>query len=259
MRILRAGAGLLRLRLVAPLLALLAACEQRGDAGWYAYALAEAPSYEDAAAACRRIDARSTREDCLLAVLESHDRLAEADCGELQDPVWHDECLFQLAERRRAAGDLAEAIRTCHRTRFSRPCAWHLLQDEVQASIDLPAPEAEARLQPFAAADPLPDAAFQFWMIRFREQGTRGRTVDEADCASLQDPSQCRRALQSHIHRMLEALGNLDLQKTCAREPGTRANVRGAPAWVLGSLALETERQWEAEFCPAREAAPPAQ
>lgn len=240
----RPYAGVLLLGLTLP------ACHPpRSDAEHYVAALA-AEDFSVARAACRRIRDREARDDCYLAALEAHHRLSEEDCAEIQSPRWSAECLFQLAERQSAAGDLDLALLTCERSRFARFCAWHLLQDEVQAGLDEPVDVAEARVDRFRGARAIPDALHQFWLIRFREQGAAGETLDEADCEDSRDPVACRHAVEDHVRRVMDALGKASRHSTCLAEPGQRATTRGGPAWKPGPVANAAEARWVAERCP---------
>lgn len=214
----------------------------------YAKAAAEA-DFSSARGLCRDIRVEATRDDCLLAVLESHQRLSDADCSEIRDQKWYAECLFQLAERQSAGGDLALGLSTCDRSRFARSCTWHLLQDQVEATLDLSPAEAEPRIDLFKGVRTLPDAPEQFWLTRFRELSGAGRPVDEADCDGLRDPEACRIAVASHVRRALEALGRASLHTVCDAEPGQRATTKGRPAWVAGPIASAEEARWVATHC----------
>ena len=189
------------------------------------------------------------REDCLLAVLERHHRLSPEDCGELTTQKWHAECLFQLAERQGRAGELSAALQTCASSLYARFCSWHLLQDQVQASLDDAPVVAEARLDGFAGVTVLPDAAFQFWMIRFREQATDGRSLDESDCHGLRERGECERAVVEYVRRKLDAISHGRMPAVCGGTPGRRAMAHGQPAWKAGPLATSAEDAWVAERC----------
>lgn len=182
-------------------------------------------------------------------MLEQHQRLSDADCAEITSVKWYAECLFQLAERQADAGELALGLQTCDRSRFARSCTWHLLQDQVQATLTLPPVEAEPRIEAFRGVRTLPDAPYQFWLTRFREQGGLGRSVDEADCDGLRDRRACELAVEAHVRRTLEVLGRASLRTVCAAEPGRRAMSKGQPSWAPGPVASGTEERWVAERC----------
>jgi hypothetical protein len=227
------------------------ACEDSAPAGEaFPAALMETESYEVAVAHCDRIASDELRGDCRVALMESWNRLDPADCESMESPLWRDECLFLLGERQLAAGDLALGLATCEQTRFRRNCAWHLVQDEVQATLELPAPEAEERILAFADATPIPDAAMQFWIIRFRERAGAGYALDEADCETLQDPIPCRAAVERHIHGILDARVKRKLAETCDAKPGERATLNGEPAWTVGEVSLRAEASWVETRCP---------
>lgn len=230
-------------------LALLAGCERRSDATLYADALAETKDFDAAANLCRQIRPPLVRDDCLLAVIEAHDRLSEQDCAEITEAKWSSECLFQLAERQSHAGDLQLGLRTCERSTFGRACSWHLLQDEVQASMEERPSVAEDRIADFRGARLIPDAPFQFWLTRFREGAALGRTVDEADCDELKDADPCRKAVEDHVRRSLELQWRASRKSVCEAAPGQRAMSHGKPAWVSGHIAAEAEARWVNERC----------
>ena len=237
------------MRWILPVLLALGACNRGlGDAGWYTAALAE-KSYGAAASDCRKIHAADSREDCLLAAMSQNNRLQDADCAELTVSKWHEECLFMLGERISASGNLALGLQTCERSRFARSCTWHLLQDKVQATMDQPPATAERVLDHFQRVPSLPDATYQFWVIRLREAAELGRPVDEADCIPSRDPAACRRAVEAHVRRILDTLGRGGLASACKAAPGARATTGGKPAWLPGPITLAVEANWVREKC----------
>lgn len=239
------------------LLGLILGCAgPRSDAELYSEALARTETFEQADGLCRRIVDDDGRGDCLMAIFERYDRLQPSDCGSIDMGIWRDECMFQLAERQRAAGELATAIQTCHENRFGRNCAWHLLQDEAEASLDDAPVDAEKRIAPFSASRRLPDAGRQFWTIRFRELGARGTTLDEALCDGLAEPSSCREAVAVHVRTILDATGRTNRARTCAAAPGRRATIKGNPAWLAGPVTLAAEADWVGRWCGENAGAP---
>lgn len=232
-------------------LALMGCGDPPPDAGASAYhrALKSDAGYAAAAAACQDIADERVRGDCLLAVMERWEHLDPASCDALTDPVWADECRFQLAERQRAAGKLAIAIQTCEGTRFRRSCAWHLLQDEAQAAATEDAAAAEERLAPFRASRSIPDAPLQFWKMWFRERSADDHALDEAVCAGLAAPRACERAVDAYVRGMLDELGRRDPQRLCRQERGLRARTGGGPAWRMGPIAGAAEDRWVHERC----------
>ena len=232
-----------------PLLGALASCHPRSNAQWYTRALSDETSFEDARSDCRHVSEPTARDDCLLAVLEQYHRLAETDCAELQVMKWREECLFQLAERQNASGDLALGLATCNRSRYARPCSWHLVQDEVEASLGDAPSVAEPRIDKFKGVRSLPDAPLQFWLIRFREQSAAGKPIDEADCDGLRDPIACRNAVQEHIQQVLDTMSGKALQTVCRAAPGERVKTAGKPAWAMGPIATATDARWAGEHC----------
>ncbi len=246
MRLLRDGAGILRIGLIA--LGLAGCLDRRSDAARYADALAR-EDFDDARDDCAGIGPEDARDDCLLAIMEQHHRLSEADCAGIASQKWYAECMFLLAERQSKTGDLALALQTCERSRYARFCSWHLLQDQVQETLDLSMAQAEGRIVAFKDAKPIPDAPFQFWLTRFREQGASGTSVDEHECETLRDRGACYLAVEAHVRRTLDTLGRASLRTVCASEPGKRAMSKGQPSWKMGPVASRVEQRWVEERC----------
>jgi hypothetical protein len=241
------------------LLALACAPEpvvQSADA--YHEALTTDGGYPASAAACARLPTARVRGDCLLASMERWESLEPALCAGLEDPLWADECRFQLAERQRAAGDLAAGLATCERTRFRRSCAWHLVQDEAESAADEELATAEARIPALMTSRAIPDAPLQFWLVRFREGSARGQVLDEAACGALLDPQSCEQAVWAWVRAMLDELGKRDPARLCDRPLGERVhNVEGEPAWRPGPIATGAEQRWVHERCAAGALPPP--
>jgi len=238
------------LRALLGLLGLLACgSETSSDGAAYPSALAESASYEAAVVYCGQIEAIDLRGDCQVAVMEKWNRLDPQDCEALESELWKHECLFQLGERQWQAGDVETGLHTCQQTRFRRNCGWHLVQYEVLDTLDLPAAEAEAQIRGFEDFEPMPDAALQFWIIRFRELAGEGRPPNEVDCGGLQNPEPCRAAIQRHVISTLQTQARRHHDELCAAAPGTRVTLRGEPAWTPGPVVEEAEDQWFSSRC----------
>jgi len=233
------------------LLGLLSCGSPKSDAVRYAEALGEASDFESARSLCAGITDVGLRGDCKVGAMERHRVLDEAECDGVQSDLWRDECRFLLAERQRASGDLALAIDTCNSTRFARKCAWHLVQDEAQASVDEAPAVAEARITPFLVSRPVPDAALQFWIIRFREQAAAGKQLDERVCDEVIDRQTCVEGFFRHLATVLDALGRARLERVCAKDGDALATTGGEPAWAEGPLARAAESRWVRAHCPA--------
>jgi hypothetical protein len=254
----RAGAAL---ALASGLAGALPACSTEpvaSSAAAYHEALTTDGGYPASADACARLPDARVRGDCLLAAMERWQTLEPALCDGLEDPVWADECRFQLAERTRAAGDLAAGLAICETTRFRRSCAWHLVQDEAEAAADEDLPTAEHRIAALSTSAAMPDAPVQFWLVRFREGSARGQVLDEADCAGLRDPRSCEQAVWAWARAMLDELGKRDPTRLCETPAGRRIrNTEGVPAWAPGPISTAAEARWAAERCGAGAPPPP--
>ena len=243
----------MRGELIHALVMLLLACDTPpvSDGESYAAALANSTGFEAATTHCARIEDSDLQGDCRVAVMEIWSRLDPADCDQMGESLWRDECLFLLGERHWRAGDLKLGLETCEQTRFRRNCGWHLIQDEVQASLEMSAIEAEERIIPLADSKSIPDAALQFWVIRFTEQAGNGRIIDEQECDGLSHPEPCRSAIERRIKKVLDSAGRKQLDRVCEAKPGERATLRRQPAWRSGPLSLAVEQEWVDQHCGA--------
>ena len=236
------------MRLLLPLL--LGACSQGPtDAEAYAHALSAAPDHGAARASCDQVKDASLRGDCQVTITERFELLDPKVCDSVEGAVWQSECRFLMAERLGAAGDLQAALATCVTSGFRRHCAWHLLQDAAEATIDAPHAEAERVVHAFMEVQALPDAPNQFWRIRWRELAGRGRVLDEQGCVGLLSEPGCRDSLDRHVFDMLQVVARSDRRRTCSTAAGSRVLHDGQPAWVLGPITLAAERRWAAEHC----------
>ncbi len=228
----------------------LAGCTvEPSDVEAYRTALVSADTFAQARTACAGIADPQTRGDCQVTVTERFERMNEADCDHVTDRVWLDECRFLLAERVGKTGDIQTALAICNQSRFRRHCSWHLVQDGVESTLDLPAAEAEQILEDYGRFDALKDAPFQFWRIRWREWSGSGRSADESDCQGLRHQGACEDALARHVRDMLDTVARRDAQKACASPRGERVRNRGIPSWLLGPITTHAEAQWESERC----------
>lgn len=233
---------------------MLAACGPQTDAERYAWALTQARSYERARSACVGIVAPHARGDCLVAAMERFGTLDAEECRAVQQAepsmsLWRDECMFQLAERQRARGNVDGALQLCLDTRFSRECAWHLVQDEAEASLSEDPTLAELRLARFDGAQRIPDAPLQFWTIRYRTQAAAGETPDEATCLELSNPGPCHEALRRHVRLVLDARLRSDPDMPCRPAAEQAATVSTGAAWVHGPVAAGAVLDWQHRHC----------
>ena len=232
------------------LLLLMGACSQGPtDAEAYAHALSTAVDYGAARASCDQVEDSSLRGDCQVTVTERFEWLDPEVCATVDGDVWQSECRFLMAERLGATGDLDAALATCVTSGFRRHCAWHLLQDAAEATLDLPHAEAERVVHAFMEVQALPDAPNQFWRIRWRELAGRGQILDEQGCAGLLSEPGCRDSLDRHVFDMLQVVARADRHRTCATAAGGRVLHDSQPAWVLGPITLAAEQRWETEHC----------
>jgi len=226
---------------VVPLLALVLGCGPSEAEGFRA-ALA-APTFDEARARCQAL--RTTRDECVVAVVDRHAVTDRAPCDDLDDGVWRDECLFRYAERVAAAGDVAEAIDACDGHRYARECSFHLLRDAARASVDADAASATQRLAVWADALPhAPDAPRLFWRSWFRERAG-AHPVDPSVCADDACLAGAREALFTILVPRAKAEGRSFCDAVPAPPPA-------APTWSPGPIADAWVAQWHASECTRR-------
>ena len=245
---------LARTKLSLLLLGSVGCADSASDA--YAMALMGTDGYAASLIHCDRINSAELQDDCRVALMEVWARLEPSDCEIVESTVWRDECIFLLGERQWQNGDLDGGLRTCEQSRFRRNCAWHLIQDEVQASLEMTAVEAEQRISGFVNARAVPDAGMQFWTIRFREQAGLGRVLDASDCEQLSEPIACRAAVERHVLTILDSQSTRDLPSVCAAEVGQRATLNGQPAWLMDAVTQQAEALWVRTRCSDAVAGP---
>lgn len=233
------------------------ACGPRGDSALYSHALTSAGTYEQARASCDRIQRVDSRGDCQVAIVERFERYELAECERIlgmepRTALWRDECVFLVAEGLRKRGELDLALEACVQTRFARQCAWHLVEDEANASLTEEPAVAERRIERFSKARPIPDAAMQFWRIRFRTAAGQGHPPDELVCAALQAPTPCLEAFERGIIELLEARRAREPQQVCP-PAGALGDTMGREtmdlAWARGPRADLLLESWRRDRC----------
>ncbi len=203
-----------------------------------------APDYGAAVAGCNALEGvRADRCRVEVAALHGHDELAA--CALVEDPMWKDECVFQLAERLASRGEAGTAFELCSHTRFSRECSYHLLREVARGVLDRSPAEAAAALGPWRSVKGVGDASRLFWKAWFREGRAKGRRVSAEDCPE----PECVDAARETLFESLRALHRADPAGFCARPPDA---VEG---WVWAGQAPEWSARWVADAC-ARDASP---
>lgn len=234
-------------------LAVLFGCSSGTDAERYRAALG-APGWEEARHRCEGLADPRNRGDCLVAVMEQHQRLDVHDCDALEPGLWYDECLFQFAERANKAGRLDEAFAACESSRFGRECSYHLIRQAAWGVIDEPLDEAIAAASPYRGLSRAPDAPHLFWQAFFREIARLGRTIDPRGCPD----ADCWSGARDVVFQRLNGMASADPAAWCAWVPPPGAPVepdlappvpvtgQGRPAWVdspeLRSIVIDWSR-----------------
>jgi hypothetical protein len=106
------------------LLLLLLGC--RDAAADYRAALATG-DWDEARRLCLDLD-QALAGDCLVTAMGRLGRLEVDDCALVKEQLWHEECLFQYAERAAAAGQLEPAFAACAASAYGRECSFHLVR-----------------------------------------------------------------------------------------------------------------------------------
>jgi hypothetical protein len=207
---------------------ILAAC--RGDAETYRAAVG-AEDFGAGVAACGELADRRMRGDCLVTVMENHERLDLADCATVEEDIWREECVFLAAERLAAAGKAAPAMDACNRTRFARECSYHLLRAAARTvKGDEPASAAQA-LGPWQGMAAAPDAERLFWKAWWREQ-------DRVDPARCRVERACEEGAKEVVLSTLGPALAADPTGFCA----------DAGRWPKRAVPTPTTEAWVAEW-----------
>jgi hypothetical protein len=236
---------------VAALALLLAGCgDDRSDAVRYRDALT-AEDWTSARAGCATLDG-DMRDDCLVAAMDRHDVKAPTACDALAVGVWRDECLFRLAERVAADGDVAGAAAACHAMRYARECSFHLVRNAARTVLTEPVARAAPALEPWRSAlHSAPDAARLFWRTYFREG--MGKTAADPTACPDED---CRAGAREAVYTALQAMSRAD--GFCDGEAATAAlGVVGQGEgrrvlWVDTPLTSAWVREWREVECNRR-------
>ena len=226
------------------LLPLVAACG-RSDADLLLEALSAA-DHAVAALACGRLsDVEADR--CRVSVAALHHRDEAADCAAVVDPLWRDECDFQLAERFAVSGRAAEAVALCAGTRFVRECSYHLLREVARSTVGRSPLEAATALDPWRDLPTVRDAPRLFWKAWFREGRAAGGVVSPVGCPD----AECEGAARETLFESLRALHRADPVGFCAAPPGS------PPGWADAAMVASWAAHWSADTCARDAAAPP--
>ena len=212
----------------------LVACGSAGvgsSADHYLAALDAAVPLDDALAGCQRLPTPDARGDCATAAVEARGAISDDACDLVPGGIWHDECRFMLAERQRAAGQLAVGLDTCGGQRFGRECTFHLIRSEAWAVLDGSAVEAAVRLEPLEDLPFARDAERLFWREWHHRGLVEGRPVDPERCEGLPDTDACRGVVGELFRDAAAALGWSEI---CARVASGRPPLsrRGQSSFV---------------------------
>ncbi len=216
------------------ILGLLVACGTAGvgsSGEHYLIALDAAVPLDVALAGCQRLSSQDARGDCATAAVEVRGAITDDACEPVPAGIWHDECRFMLAERQRAAGQLAVGLVTCGGQRFGRECTFHLIRSEAWAVRDQPATEAATRLGALADLPFARDAERLFWREWHHRGLVEGRPVDPGRCEGLPDTDACRGVVGELFRDAAAARG---WSEVCARVAAGRPPLsrRGEPSYV---------------------------
>ena len=173
----------------------------------------------------------------MTAVLAEHQVDEAQACWEISEPLWGDECRFQVAERQ-AERDFGLAVQTCGQTRFGRECSFHLVRQLARQAAE---PEqAEAVASKLGDIPRAPDAQQLFWNEWLKDQRVRGRALSAERCASLGASAKafCTDALELQVRKLA---ADLPSERVCAEiDQGVLLRFdSGEPAIVAPPQLLE--------------------
>lgn len=231
-----------RLLSVRLILLLLAGC--RDAAADYRDALA-APDWDAARGLCLRLD-QALAGDCLVSVLGRLGRTERADCDVVKEQIWHEECLFQYAERAAKAGQLQAAFDACEASAYGRECSFHLVRQASEGVLDREPAEAAAVIGPYLAMEAAPDAPRLFWRAWWRDRLAKKLPVDPTGCPD----DACRQGAQETIYTTLHALARAQGEAFCGTLPTS------ARTWVSNPTTDAWVREWQQSECRRREISP---
>jgi hypothetical protein len=147
----------------------------------------------------------------MTSVLAVHEVQDVELCQAIGDPLWSDECRFQVAERQ-AASDMDRGVETCHTTRFARECSFHLIRERARRSPDPgDASRAVLGLEGIRRA---PDASALFWQEWLKDSRVHGVALGPERCEAVDAAarSDCRVALDKVISKLA---ADLPLEVIC--------------------------------------------
>ena len=188
--------------------------------------------------------------DCVTSVLAVHEVQDAAICQRIEDPLWSDECRFQVAERQ-ATSDMTLAVETCHATRFSRECSFHLIRQRArQATEAAQAAQAVSDLEGIRRA---PDAAQLFWQEWHKDCRVQGLTLGPQRCEAVDESARlaCSVALDKVVAKLAQDLPEAVVCEHIEQGVLLRFD-DGRPAVVApASLLPGLQRRCSARLAPA--------
>lgn len=224
------------------ILLLLAGCH---DAAADYRAALGASTWEEATGLCLRLD-QALAGDCLVSAMGRLHRLERADCELVKETIWHNECLFQFAERAAQAGQLQAAFDACSASAYGRECSFHLVRQASDTVLDAEPAVAATKVAPYLAMEAAPDAPRLFWRAWWRDRLGKGKPVDPTGCPD----DACRQGAQETIFTTLHALARARGEAFCAEVPSN------PHTWVSNPTTDGWVRDWQASECRRREISP---
>ncbi|MCP4807335.1 MAG: hypothetical protein GY913_32415 [Proteobacteria bacterium] len=184
---------------------ILLACGGPSEAERFAAAVDPEVALQAALDGCAELQPGRAGE-CATAALESRSAMSLEACRELSEPLWQDECTFQLAEQL-AETDLRAGIETCHASQFARECSFHLIRAQARTLASSEPTAAEAGVGNLHDIPRAPDASVLFyeeWHLASRKAGI---DASYARCSPLLDERPCVEGLRRLSHKTLRAKG----------------------------------------------------
>lgn len=206
-----------------------------------------APTLAEGIALCHQ-GPPGLRAECVAVVADAHATLDRSVCDGLPGGVWHDECIFQYAERAAKAGQLPDAIAACNDTRFGRECSFHLLRDAAEAMWEDPMEKVTAFVKTWPSMDRAPDAGRLFWRTWHRKRLVERLPVDPTGCPN----DDCLLGARDVIYQSLNGVAKARGADFCLNPPFD-GWVGEREMWAYNDTTHAWFQEWATTECMRRE------
>lgn len=206
-----------------------------------------APTLAEGVALCNQ-GPPGLRAECVAVVADAHATLDRSVCDALPGGLWHDECLFQYAERAAKADKLPDAIAACNDTRFGRECSFHLLRDAAEAMWSDPMDKVTGFVKTWPSMERAPDAGRLFWRTWHRKRLVERLPVDPTGCPG----DDCLLGARDVIYQSLNGVAKARGPDFCLNPPFD-GWVGEREMWVHNATTSAWFQEWATTECMRRE------